>query len=62
MQLRADPEGPEADRCREVIVLTINGIASSLRDTVDRRLVAARIGVLGALRWDSTIRESRNGA
>ena len=29
----ADPEGPEAERCREVIVLTINGIAAGLRNT-----------------------------
>jgi len=28
-----DPEGPEAERCREVIVLTINGIAAGLRNT-----------------------------
>jgi phosphoenolpyruvate carboxylase len=34
-RLRAlpDPEGPEADACREVIVLTINGIAAGLRNT-----------------------------
>jgi phosphoenolpyruvate carboxylase len=34
-RLRAlsDPEGPEAARCREVIVLTINGIAAGLRNT-----------------------------
>jgi len=34
-RLRAldDPEGPEAERCREVIVLTINGIAAGLRNT-----------------------------
>jgi phosphoenolpyruvate carboxylase len=29
----ADPEGPEAERLREVIVLTINGIAAGLRNT-----------------------------
>ncbi len=29
----ADPEGAEAERCREVIVLTINGIAAGLRNT-----------------------------
>jgi phosphoenolpyruvate carboxylase len=29
----SDPEGPEADRYREVIVLTINGIAAGLRNT-----------------------------
>jgi phosphoenolpyruvate carboxylase len=29
----ADPEGPEAERYREVIVLTINGIAAGLRNT-----------------------------
>jgi phosphoenolpyruvate carboxylase len=29
----ADPEGPEAAECREVIVLTINGIAAGLRNT-----------------------------
>jgi phosphoenolpyruvate carboxylase len=28
-----DPDGPEAERCREVIVLTINGIAAGLRNT-----------------------------
>jgi phosphoenolpyruvate carboxylase len=28
-----DPEGPAAERCREVIVLTINGIAAGLRNT-----------------------------
>jgi phosphoenolpyruvate carboxylase len=34
-RLRAlpDPEGPEAERIREVIVLTINGIAAGLRNT-----------------------------
>jgi phosphoenolpyruvate carboxylase len=34
-RLRAltDPEGPEAERYREVIVLTINGIAAGLRNT-----------------------------
>jgi phosphoenolpyruvate carboxylase len=34
-RLRAlpDPEGPEAERCREVVVLTINGIAAGLRNT-----------------------------
>jgi phosphoenolpyruvate carboxylase len=34
-RLRAldDPEGPEAERCREVIVLTVNGIAAGLRNT-----------------------------
>jgi phosphoenolpyruvate carboxylase len=34
-RLRAlsDPEGPEAAHCREVIVLTINGIAAGLRNT-----------------------------
>jgi phosphoenolpyruvate carboxylase len=29
----ADPEGAEAERYREVIVLTINGIAAGLRNT-----------------------------
>jgi phosphoenolpyruvate carboxylase len=29
----AEPEGPEAERYREVIVLTINGIAAGLRNT-----------------------------
>ena len=29
----AEPEGPEAERFREVIVLTINGIAGGLRNT-----------------------------
>jgi phosphoenolpyruvate carboxylase len=29
----ADPDGPQAERCREVIVLTINGIAAGLRNT-----------------------------
>jgi phosphoenolpyruvate carboxylase len=29
----AEPGGPEAERCREVIVLTINGIAGGLRNT-----------------------------
>src|SRR6185369_12508632 len=29
----AEPEGPEAERYREVIVLTINGIAGGLRNT-----------------------------
>jgi len=29
----SDPEGPEAERYREVIVLTINGIAAGLRNT-----------------------------
>ena len=28
-----EAEGPEAERCREVIVLTINGIAAGLRNT-----------------------------
>jgi phosphoenolpyruvate carboxylase len=34
-RLRAlsDSDGPEAERCREVIVLTINGIAAGLRNT-----------------------------
>ena len=34
-RLRAlpDPDGPEAERLREVIVLTINGIAAGLRNT-----------------------------
>ena len=34
-RLRAldDPEGPAAERCREVLVLTINGIAAGLRNT-----------------------------
>jgi phosphoenolpyruvate carboxylase len=34
-RLRAlpDPEGPEATDCREVIILTINGIAAGLRNT-----------------------------
>jgi phosphoenolpyruvate carboxylase len=34
-RLRAldDPEGPAAERCRDVIVLTINGIAAGLRNT-----------------------------
>jgi phosphoenolpyruvate carboxylase len=34
-RLRAlpDPEGPEAERLREVIVLTVNGIAAGLRNT-----------------------------
>jgi phosphoenolpyruvate carboxylase len=34
-RLRAlpDREGPEAERCREVIVLTVNGIAAGLRNT-----------------------------
>jgi phosphoenolpyruvate carboxylase len=34
-RLRAldDPEGSEAERCREVIVLTVNGIAAGLRNT-----------------------------
>jgi phosphoenolpyruvate carboxylase len=34
-RLRAldDPESPAAERCREVIVLTINGIAAGLRNT-----------------------------
>ncbi len=34
-RLRAldDPEGPDAERFREVIVLTINGIAAGLRNT-----------------------------
>jgi phosphoenolpyruvate carboxylase len=34
-RLRAlsDPEGPEGERCREVVVLTINGIAAGLRNT-----------------------------
>jgi len=34
-RLRAldDPEGPDAERCREVIVLTVNGIAAGLRNT-----------------------------
>jgi phosphoenolpyruvate carboxylase len=29
----ADPDGPEAERCREIIVLTVNGIAAGLRNT-----------------------------
>jgi phosphoenolpyruvate carboxylase len=29
----ADPDGPEAERLREVIVLTVNGIAAGLRNT-----------------------------
>jgi len=29
----AEPEGPEAESYREVIVLTINGIAGGLRNT-----------------------------
>jgi phosphoenolpyruvate carboxylase len=29
----ADPDGAEAERCREVIVLTVNGIAAGLRNT-----------------------------
>jgi len=29
----ADPDGAEAERCRDVIVLTINGIAAGLRNT-----------------------------
>jgi phosphoenolpyruvate carboxylase len=34
-RLRAlpDPDSPEAERCREVIVLAINGIAAGLRNT-----------------------------
>jgi phosphoenolpyruvate carboxylase len=28
-----DPEGAEAERLREVIVLTVNGIAAGLRNT-----------------------------
>jgi phosphoenolpyruvate carboxylase len=34
-RLRAlpDPDGPEAERHREVIVITINGIAGGLRNT-----------------------------
>ena len=34
-RLRAlpDPDGPEAERLREVIVLTVNGIAAGLRNT-----------------------------
>jgi phosphoenolpyruvate carboxylase len=34
-RLRAlpDSDGPEAERCREVIVLTVNGIAAGLRNT-----------------------------
>ncbi|HUF91133.1 MAG TPA: phosphoenolpyruvate carboxylase, partial [Candidatus Limnocylindria bacterium] len=34
-RLRAldDPEGAQAERCREVIVLTVNGIAAGLRNT-----------------------------
>jgi len=34
-RLRAlpDPDGPEAERHREVIVVTINGIAAGLRNT-----------------------------
>jgi phosphoenolpyruvate carboxylase len=33
LRAEADPEGAEAERCREVIVLTINGIAAGLRNT-----------------------------
>ena len=33
LRSEADPEGPEAEHCREVIVLTINGIAAGLRNT-----------------------------
>ena len=29
----ADPDGPEAEHLREVIVLTVNGIAAGLRNT-----------------------------
>jgi len=29
----ADPDSPDAERCREVIVLTVNGIAAGLRNT-----------------------------
>jgi phosphoenolpyruvate carboxylase len=29
----SDPDGPEAELIREVIVLTINGIAAGLRNT-----------------------------
>jgi phosphoenolpyruvate carboxylase len=29
----ADPDGPEAERCREIIVPTVNGIAAGLRNT-----------------------------
>ena len=29
----ADPEGPEGEALREVIVLTVNGIAAGLRNT-----------------------------
>jgi len=29
----SDQEGPEAERYREVIVLTVNGIAAGLRNT-----------------------------
>jgi phosphoenolpyruvate carboxylase len=29
----ADPESPEAEACREVLVLTVNGIAAGLRNT-----------------------------
>ena len=34
-RLRAlpDPEGPEAERLHEVIVVTVNGIAAGLRNT-----------------------------
>ena len=34
-RLRAlpDPDGPEAERCREVVVMTVNGIAAGLRNT-----------------------------
>jgi phosphoenolpyruvate carboxylase len=33
LRTQPDPDGPEAERCREVIVLTINGIAAGLRNT-----------------------------
>jgi phosphoenolpyruvate carboxylase len=33
LRLQPDPEGSEAEVLREVIVLTINGIASGLRNT-----------------------------
>jgi phosphoenolpyruvate carboxylase len=33
LRLQPNPEGSEAETLREVIVLTINGIASGLRNT-----------------------------
>jgi phosphoenolpyruvate carboxylase len=32
-RLRAEPEGPEADALREVVLLSVNGIAAGLRNT-----------------------------